>query len=96
MKKLKIFESFDENSEQVQHLISAIQNYYNDFGDTLSEQDYGNYSGVPEVGKKAWALEKKFFEYYKGTNFDQIIQSVIKENKEFVYKSFLELLGGKV
>lgn len=95
MKKLKLFEdssSIDYDTEQVQHLLSGIKNFYRDFKDSVEPKDIHT---VGEDGAMAWALEEKFFEYYDGTNFDNIIQSVIKIDKDFIYKEFLKLIKEK-
>lgn len=89
MKKLKIFESIDVNSEQVQHLIQGIKNFYNEFGNSV-EPLKDAYVG--EDGAKAWALEQKFLERYEGTNFNDIIQYILKDDKDFIYKEFLKIL----
>ena len=96
MKKLKLFEdssSIDYDTEQVQHLLSGIKNFYRDFKDSVEPK--GFYVAVGKDGAMAWALEEKFFEYYDGTNFDNIIQSVIKIDKDFIYQEFLKLIKEK-
>ena len=92
MKKIKLFEdssSIDYDTEQVQHLLSGIKNFYRDFKDSVEPLDTRAYG---EIGAMAWALEGKFFEYYNGTNFDNIIQSVIKNDKDFIYEEFIKLI----